>query len=119
MRGSEGDLFSVEHLYDYLVAVFGDALLAGRDGKRWAEAFNVEAQHPDLSSLELRILRSIAMLGIVGRWNGIAPHAGDLTIRPLASRGHQRIHARHQVTPGEIGDRLPPVQRHLQLVGRQ
>lgn len=72
-RAGEGELYTVVHLYEYLVAVFGDALLTSRDGKRWAEAFNVESQHPDLGGNELRLLRTIALLGIVGRWNGIAP----------------------------------------------
>jgi hypothetical protein len=72
-RAKQGDLYSIVHLYEYLVAVFGDSLLASRDGKRWAEAFNVESQHPDLTGDELQILRTVALLGIVGRWNGIAP----------------------------------------------
>ena len=72
-RAKDDELYSIVQLYEYLVAVFGDTLLVSRDGKRWAEAFNVEAQHPDLSANELRLLRTIALLGIVGRWNGVAP----------------------------------------------
>ena len=72
-RAKPGELYGVIHLYEYLVGVFGDSLLASKDGKRWAEAFNVEAQHPGLKPEESNLLRTIALLGIVGRWNGIAP----------------------------------------------
>ncbi len=72
-RSADDSLYCITSLYEYLIAVFGDSLLSSRDGKRWAEAFNVEAQHPDLNRDELRLLRTIAMLGIVGRWNGVPP----------------------------------------------
>jgi hypothetical protein len=77
-RSKDDELYSIVHLFEYLLAVFGDALLSSRDGKRWAEAFNVESQHPDLSGDELRLLRTIALLGIVGRWNGVAPTPATL-----------------------------------------
>jgi hypothetical protein len=72
-KARPGELYCVFHLYEYLVGVFGDSLLASKDGKRWAEAFNVESQHSDLAQSEINLLRTIALLGIVGRWNGIAP----------------------------------------------
>ena len=72
-RANEGELYRIVDLYEYLFSVFGDTLLVSRDGKRWAEAFNVEAQHPDLTADELKLLRTIALLGIVGRWNGVSP----------------------------------------------
>ncbi|HEV3455326.1 MAG TPA: hypothetical protein VHG32_02140, partial [Thermoanaerobaculia bacterium] len=72
-RSPKGVLYNLVHLYDYLVSAFGDSLLRSKDGKRWAEAFNVESQLPDLSQGELSVLRVIALLGIVGRWNGVAP----------------------------------------------
>ena len=72
-RSRPGELFMLADLHQYLVGAFGDSLLASKDGKRWAEAFNVERQHPDLASGELLLLRTAAILGIVGRWNGIAP----------------------------------------------
>lgn len=85
-EGSAGpdELYSITHLYAYLVGIFGDALLAGKDGKRWAEAFNVESQHPELTLGELSLLRTIALLGIVGRWNGIAasPRVLEFALSP-------------------------------------
>jgi hypothetical protein len=70
-HGSD-QLYSLNDLYEYLVGIFGDSLLTGRDGKRWAEAFNVESQHLDLKLGELSVLRTVAILGIVGRWNGVS-----------------------------------------------
>jgi hypothetical protein len=68
-----GQLYTLVDLYQYLVGTFGDALLSSKDGKRWAEAFNVEAQHHDLNAHEAQLLRTTALLGIVGRWNGMIP----------------------------------------------
>ncbi|NOT01204.1 MAG: hypothetical protein HOP29_11315 [Phycisphaerales bacterium] len=70
-RQKRPSLYRLVDLYQYLTGVFGDALLASRDGRRWADAFNVEAQHPGLTSAECDVLRTIALLTIVGRWHGI------------------------------------------------
>ncbi len=71
-RNETGAYYGVADLHQYLIAVFGDSLLSSKDGKRWAEAFNVEAQHPGLSKVESDVLRTVALLGIVGRWHGVA-----------------------------------------------
>ena len=81
-------LYRLVDLYHYLTGVFGDALLAGRDGRRWAEAFNVETQHPGLSSAESDVLRTIALLTIVGRWHGLPAtiDAINLSVSPRLER---------------------------------
>ena len=84
-----GTLYNIAHLYEYLVGVLGDSLLRSKDGKRWAEAFNVEAQHSDLSQGEVNVLHAIALLGIVGRWNGVAPtpEVVRYSLAPSMTRG--------------------------------
>lgn len=76
-------IFRLVELYQYLTGVFGDALLSGRDGRRWAEAFSVEAQNPTLSETERDVLHTIALLSIVGRWHGLLPTA-DVVVLSLA-----------------------------------
>lgn len=81
-------IYRLVDLYQYLTGVFGDALLTGRDGRRWAEAINVEAQNPTLSEIERDVLHSIALLSIVGRWHGLLPTADviALSLSPSAER---------------------------------
>lgn len=70
-----GDLFTVSHLYDYLVGTIGDALLHNRDGKRWAEALDIERRLSDVDPATAAVFKTIALLGIVGRWHDVAPSA--------------------------------------------
>lgn len=74
-NGRRGDLFTVSHLYDYVVGTIGDALLHNRDGKRWAEALDIERRLSDVDSATSAVFKTIALLGIVGRWHDVAPSA--------------------------------------------
>jgi len=87
-RAGSGAVYRLIDLYQYLVAVYGDALLATKDGKKWAEALNVEALHSNLTGIELDTLRTIGLLGIVGRWYGILPtiEAISLALAPDATK---------------------------------
>ncbi len=81
-------LYRLVDLYQYLTGVFGDALLASRDGRRWADAFSIEAQNPGLSDAESDVLRTITILTIVGRLHNL-PATADavaLAVAPVLSR---------------------------------
>lgn len=72
-RSSADAVFGVADLYDYLLATIGDALLSTRDGKRWAEAIDLERRLADLDRGSVAVLKTISLLGIVGRWYDLAP----------------------------------------------
>ncbi len=61
-------LFDVVDLYQYLVSSLGTSLLNTADAKRWAEAFEAEARHPDLGQEEIAVLRAVAFLSTASRW---------------------------------------------------
>lgn len=81
-------LYRLVDLYQYLTGVFGDALLASRDGRRWADAFSIEAQNPSLTAAESDVLRTISILTIVGRLHNLPATADTvaLAVAPVLGR---------------------------------
>lgn len=71
--GRRDELFTVSHLYDYLVGTIGDALLHNRDGKRWAEALDIERRLSDVDGTTVAAFKTIALLGIIARWHDVVP----------------------------------------------
>jgi len=72
-RAGAGAVFGIADLYDYLLATIGDALLSNRDGKRWAEAIDFGHRLTDLDRSSVAVLKTVSLLGIVGRWYDLAP----------------------------------------------
>jgi vacuolar-type H+-ATPase catalytic subunit A/Vma1 len=64
----ESGLFDVVDLYGYLISSLGTSLLNTADAKRWAEAFEAEARHPELGPEEIAVTRSVAILSTASRW---------------------------------------------------
>lgn len=105
MSRTKGDgLYRLVDLYQYLAGVFADTLLVSKDGKRWAEAFNVDALHASITMLESDVLRTIALLGIVGRWHGMIPTQDvvSLAIMPVAAKSDAERAIQSLVTKSAI-----------------
>ena len=64
-------LFDVVDLYQYLVSSLGSSILNTVDAKRWAEAFEAEARHPELSPEQVAVLRAVALISASSRWLNI------------------------------------------------
>lgn len=66
---AETGLFDIVDLYGYLISSLGTSLLNTADAKRWAEAFEAEARHPELGPEEIAVTRSVAVLSTASRWS--------------------------------------------------
>lgn len=66
-------LYDVVDLYGYLTTAIGNGLLHTADAKRWAESFEAEARHPNLSAHAVLTLRAIGLLNIASRWYSLRP----------------------------------------------
>ena len=64
-------LFDVVDLYRYLVSSLGNSILNTIDAKRWAEAFEAEARHPELGAEAIAVLRTVALISASSRWLNI------------------------------------------------
>jgi len=69
----QGQMYTLDSLFDYLTCTYGDALIANRDGKHWAEAIDVDRRISDSEASQIRAFRTTALLGIIGRWNDLGP----------------------------------------------
>ncbi len=59
-------MFSIANLYDYLNINMGNRLYASRNGKMWAEIESAISRLSDPSAMEVQLIKTIGMLGIVG-----------------------------------------------------
>ena len=69
---SVSQMYLVSHLFEYLISTYGDGLVANRDGKKWAEALDIERRLTDFEPQRLHAFRATALLSIVGRWSELA-----------------------------------------------
>ena len=59
-------MFSIADLYDYLNINMGYRLYASRNGKMWAEIESAIHRLSDPSAMEVKLIKTIGVLGIVG-----------------------------------------------------
>ncbi len=59
-------MFSIADLYDYLNINMGHRLYASRNGKKWVEIESSISQLPDPSAMEVKLIKTIGVLSIVG-----------------------------------------------------
>ncbi len=60
------ELLRLDYLYDYVTTALGSALFAQADGKKWAEVESALNRAKDASLLEIRLIKAIGVLRIVG-----------------------------------------------------
>ena len=68
-RRYEGNLlptFSLADLYDYLNATYGNSLYASYNGKKWVEIEFAINRLPDPSTMAIRLIKTMGLLGVVG-----------------------------------------------------
>ena len=63
--GNTLQMFSIANLYDYLNVNMGDRLYASRNGKKWAEIESAVERLSDPSTMTLRLIKAIGLLGVV------------------------------------------------------
>lgn len=59
-------LIRLDTVYDYLVSAMGSALYSGADGRKWAEIETTLERVPTASKLEIRVLKIIGLLYLLG-----------------------------------------------------
>ena len=59
-------MFSIADLYDYLNINMGHRLYASRNGKKWLEIESAISQLSDPSAMEVKLIKTIGVLSIVG-----------------------------------------------------
>lgn len=60
------ELLRLDFLYDYVITAMGSALYAQADGKKWAEIESALNRSKDSTELEIRLIKAIGLLRIVG-----------------------------------------------------
>jgi hypothetical protein len=60
------ELLRLDTLYDYVTTALGSALYAQADGKKWAEIESSLNRAKDATELEVRLIKAIGLLRIVG-----------------------------------------------------
>lgn len=65
-EGTSFQTFTLADLYDYVSTAFGGNLYASMNGKRWAEVASAIDRLADPSSMEVRLIETIGLLGAVG-----------------------------------------------------
>ncbi len=78
-------LYSLSHLYDYLVSSYGTALFTQNNGKKWIEIENALSRSMD--ALERKIIKVVGILNLFGESNGF-PINDQAIICALASEEH-------------------------------
>lgn len=79
-RSSAAGMYTLAHLFEYMTSTLGDNLLSNRDGKRWAEAIDLDRRLIDCGAETVSTFRTIAMLGIIGRWHDLAATTENVEI---------------------------------------
>src|SRR5262249_331008 len=59
-------LLRLDDVYDYVSTALGSALYAQADGKKWAEIDSALNRSKDATELEIRLIKAIGLLRIVG-----------------------------------------------------
>lgn len=60
------EMLRLDALYDYVTTALGSALYAQADGKKWAEIESALNRAKDATELEIRLIKTIGLLRIVG-----------------------------------------------------
>ncbi|MGI9064886.1 MAG: hypothetical protein ACR2HX_00550 [Pyrinomonadaceae bacterium] len=60
------ELLRLDSLYDYIITALGSALFAQSDGKKWAEIESALNRSRDAQELEIRLIKTIGVLRIIG-----------------------------------------------------
>ena len=60
------ELLRLDSLYDYLTTALGSALYAQSEGKKWAEIESALNRAKDATELEIRLIKAIGLLRIIG-----------------------------------------------------
>jgi hypothetical protein len=68
-HGEELPLYTLHHLYDYLISNFGVNLFAHSNGKKWVEIDQALSRSAD--ELELQVIKTIGVLNLLGENFGI------------------------------------------------
>jgi hypothetical protein len=76
----DSDMYTLANLFEYMTSTLGDNLLSNRDGKRWAEAIDLDRRLVDCGPEAVAVFRTIAMLGIIGRWHDVAATKANVEI---------------------------------------
>jgi len=76
----EPDMYTLANLFEYMTSTLGDSLLSNRDGKRWAEAIDLDRRLVDCGPAAVAVFRTIAMLSIIGRWHDVAATPANVEI---------------------------------------
>lgn len=56
----------LDRVYDYLIAAMGSALYAGAESRKWAEIDAALNRLANPSELEVRLLKAVGLLGVIG-----------------------------------------------------
>lgn len=87
--GEGGELYRLDHLYDYLTTALGGALYNGSVGRLWVETETALSRVAD-DPLQERVLKQVAVLSLAGALAGLAPTEEIL----LASSGAPKTKTR-------------------------
>jgi hypothetical protein len=71
--GTPLELYRLDHLFDYLTTALGASLSHGDAGRLWAETHAALHRLPDADALQVRLLKSIALLNFAGDLAGLPP----------------------------------------------
>lgn len=58
--------FTLSNLYDYIYTALGSSLYTSSNGKKWAEIESAIKRLPDPSSMIVKLIKTIGLLGVVG-----------------------------------------------------
>lgn len=59
-------VLALDCVYDYLTSAIGSALIAGPDGRKWAEVDSALHRIPDASVFESKVLKTIGLFHVLG-----------------------------------------------------
>lgn len=69
----------LDRVYDYLIAAMGSALYAGAESRKWAEIDSALNRLVNPSKLEVRLLKTIGLLGVIGELGNLKSSDDVLT----------------------------------------
>ncbi len=69
----------LDRVYDYLIVSMGSALYAGAESRKWAEIDSVLNRLVNPSKLEVRLLKTIGLLGVIGDLGNLKSSGDILT----------------------------------------
>ena len=83
----EPHMYTLANLFEYMTSTLGDNLLSNRDGKRWAEAIELDRRLVDSEPKTVTVFRTIAMLSIIGRWHDLAASTANVHLAVMPALG--------------------------------